>query len=29
MNDNKIAHPSDDPADDVYRNIEDHEIQQE
>ena len=27
MNNNKIVHPSDDLADDVYSNIEDHEIQ--
>ena len=29
MNDDKIAHPSDNLADDVYSNIEGHKIQQE
>ena len=29
MNDDKIAHPSDDLVDNVYSNIEDHKIQQE
>ena len=29
MNDDKIVHPSDDLADDVYNNIDYHNVQQE
>ena len=29
MNNNKIVHPSDDLADDVYKNIDYHNVQQE